>query len=311
MSGRERVDVNVGEEAENGIRVDRYLSEQMDLFSRSQIRLRNVSVSVNGRDAKLSRRVHPGDVLEVSFEEPEESRLQPENIDLEILFENEQVVVINKRAGVVVHPGAGNWNGTVVQGLLYRFQEMGKAFEGDRVRPGIVHRLDKDTSGVLIAAKDPRAQEFLAGQFRKKRAEKTYLAIVKGCPRHGQGVIQGLLRRDPHNRKRFELTDTDGRRSETAYRMVKCFGTHALVVLHPSTGRTHQIRVHMQSAGCPILGDPLYGRKDQLFPDAGLMLHAYKLRIVLPGEEVPTTFSAPIPRRVTETLALLHHLQKR
>ena len=196
---------------------------------------------------------------------------------------------------MVVHPAAGNETGTLVQALLYHCESLGDAYQ-DEVRPGIVHRLDKDTSGVLIAAKHPQAQEFLARQFRKRSVSKKYYAVVKGALRAPAGQIEANIRRNPRHRKQFSTTETGGKAAVTRYRLVHRFGTaYSFVALEPHTGRTHQLRVHLQSIGSPILGDSVYSRVDAQFPEAPMMLHAYALSIIVPGSDTPRTFRAPLP----------------
>jgi len=278
------------------MRVDRYIADEWQLLSRSQFKQREVSVRVNGKEVKLSRKVVPGDLLEVEFSEPVQPDIRPEELALEVIYENADVLVLNKPQGVVVHPAAGNYSGTLVQGLMFRYQGFAEEFD-EEIRPGIVHRLDKDTSGVIITAKNPEAQEFLSAQFRDKTARKEYLAVVKGEIFPLEGRIKNYLIRDPGNRKRFTWNnEKQGRHSCTDFRVLKNFGEAALVALRPMTGRTHQLRVHMLSLGHPILGDPVYSRKDSR-RDVTLMLHALKLEILLPGEENPRVFHAPLPER--------------
>ncbi|HUX11831.1 MAG TPA: RNA pseudouridine synthase, partial [Spirochaetia bacterium] len=169
-------------------------------------------------------------------------------------------------------------------------------------RPGIVHRLDKDTSGVIIAAKNPESLEYLALQFRRRTAKKIYLAVVKGRPRSRRGIVEGNIRRDPAHRKRFVLSESQGKPSRSSYRVVRELGDYTLVELRPVTGRTHQLRVHMQHIGNPVLGDPIYGRKDPTYPDLPLMLHAYRLLITTP-DGVSRTFKAPLPERFRNFLS--------
>jgi 23S rRNA pseudouridine1911/1915/1917 synthase len=174
-------------------------------------------------------------------------------------------------------------------------------------RPGIVHRLDKDTSGVIIAAFDEEAHEFLASQFKSRKVKKTYIAIVCGTPKEAKGKIETKLARDPKERKRFAVCTGKGKASLTYYRVIKTWQSHSLVLLRPKTGRTHQLRVHMKYLGCPILGDPIYGaaKQGKLFPGATLMLHAKKLEITLPGKRERQTFIAPLPERFKEIIELL------
>ncbi len=289
-----RASLTVSGEEEVGIRVDRYLSEVAGLFTRSQIKRRLREIRVNGTPAKLSHRLAAGDSLEVLYEDGETPSVSAEEMSLDILFEDDSVIVVNKPGGVVVHPGAGNWSGTLVQGLAFHIGRLREELGSANLRPGIVHRLDKDTSGVIIVAKNPESQEYLARQFRRKSTETSYLAVVKGRLFPTASTIESCIRRDPDHRKRFESTPDSGKPSITEYRVLRQWERHALVALKPRTGRTHQLRVHMTSIGHPILGDPIYGRPDADFPKAPLMLHAHRLAISLPsGERI--TFRAPLP----------------
>ncbi len=286
----------------NSMRVDRYVADELGLLSRSQFKQREVTLRVNGKDVKLSRKVVEGDLLEIGYLQPVEPDILPDEIPLDILFENEHVLVINKPQGVVVHPAAGHYTGTLVQGLMFRYQGYEEEFQGDKIRPGIVHRLDKDTSGVIITAKNPEAQEFLSAQFRDKTAQKRYLAVAKGNLYPLDGRIRNHLIRDPGNRKRFIWnTEKQGKHSCTDYRVLRNYDDYLFISLKPKTGRTHQLRVHMLSLGHPILGDPVYSRKDPRH-DVSLMLHALTLKILLPGETEQRTFHAPLPDRFRSLL---------
>jgi 23S rRNA pseudouridine1911/1915/1917 synthase len=292
------------------MRIDRYIAERLGLFSRSQARSRVVRLLVNGRDAKPARRLKVEDELEIHYDEPAPLSLVPQEMPLDILYEDPNVIVLNKPQGLVVHPGAGHFSGTLVHGLLHHIDSLRERFPGEPLRPGIVHRLDKDTSGVIVAAKHPDAQEFLARQFREHRVSKRYVAVVRGVPQPPRGKIRTFLHRDPRHRQRFTWTPAEGREGRgrrtpgrvavTFYRVLRTFGDSALLSLRPQTGRTHQLRVHMLSIGCPILGDPLYGRRGAAGPP--LMLHAYRLAITLPGEDRPRIFRAPLPQRFTRYL---------
>jgi 23S rRNA pseudouridine1911/1915/1917 synthase len=278
------------------MRVDRFLAEELELFARSQIAHRDVVVRVATMPIKLSRRLQAGERLEIEYSEPVAASIEPEEIALDIIFENADVVVIDKPAGMVVHPGAGNWTGTLVQGLMYHIRSLSERF-ADHARPGIVHRLDKDTSGVIIAAKHPDALAELAAQFKAHTTEKHYLAVVKGQLRRSVGTVSTGIGRDPKNRKRFTAVEQGGKPAVTDYRVLRHYDGYSFVSLRPKTGRTHQLRVHMAHLGCPIVGDPVYSRTDRRFPDVTLALHAYQLTIRLPGEHDPRTFTARLPQR--------------
>ncbi|MFW5744880.1 MAG: RluA family pseudouridine synthase [Spirochaetota bacterium] len=303
MSSRETVSARVPDEAA-GTRVDRYIADALDLFPRSQIAHRDVVVRVGGRVCKLSHRLRAGELVEVEFSPPADAAIDAEPVPLDIIFENDDVVVVNKPAGMVVHPAAGNRHGTLAQGLMHHVRTLASAFD-DTARPGIVHRLDKDTSGVLIAAKHPQALAELAAQFKQHTTEKRYLAIVKGTLPRSHGTVDAAIGRDPHNRKRFAVVEHGGKEAVTRYRVLRHYDRYSFVSLSPQTGRTHQLRVHMASLGCPIVGDPVYSRTDARFPDLGLALHAYRLRITLPGELEARWFTARLPDRFRQALRVV------
>jgi 23S rRNA pseudouridine1911/1915/1917 synthase len=307
------------------IRLDRYAAEYLRLLSRSQIKSRFLEARVNGKGVKLSAPVKAGDTLELSWLPQAPVYLEAEKIDLEILHEDRRCVVINKAQGMVVHPGAGNPSGTLANALLWRRTALyGGALDQPGLRNGIVHRLDKDTSGVIIAAYDDDALKILSAQFKARTVKKRYAALVQGRPRLNRGKIHTRLVRDPRNRKRFTTLPAEpanappaaysgagtapspaGKSALTCYRVLKSWGDYSLLVLLPRTGRTHQIRVHLKHLGHPVLGDPIYGVRDPSFPGASLMLHAYSLDIVLPGEEKLSRFTAPLPERFKRIIRTL------
>ncbi len=298
---------------ENGLRADKYLADHLNIFSRSQIKNRNVRIILNNKEIKLSKILNSGDVITVEYNNPESLELNPEKMDLDIIYEDKNSIVINKPQGMVVHPGAGNYTGTLVHGLLYHCNEMTDSFSDDDFRPGIVHRLDKDTSGVIISAKNPDTLEFLASQFRNKTTQKFYLAVVKGVPVKTEGIIETNIARDLNNRKKFTVSAERGKKAVSRYKIIESWGTLSLVLLGLETGRTHQLRVHMLHLGNSILGDPVYGRKSGLFPDISLMLHAYQLSINLPpasGNGEIRKFKAPLPERFLEIIKKLSKYPK-
>jgi 23S rRNA pseudouridine1911/1915/1917 synthase len=284
-----------------GMRLDVFLAERLGLFSRSQARARVLELLVNGVPARLGRKLQLGDRVNVAYSDPPDSRLIAQDIALDVLFENEEVIVLDKPQGMVVHPGSGNHSGTLVNALLHHCAGLVEGFAAGTPRPGIVHRLDKDTSGVIIVAKNAAAHEFLARQFQERRVRKRYIAMVAGRLPAPEGTIDTRIARDPRDRKKFTCVATGGRQAVTRYRLLKVFpvetASYGYVLLVPKTGRTHQLRVHMKHLGAPVLGDPLYSRGDARFPEATLMLHARSLSLVIPGEQAPRTFSAPIPAR--------------
>jgi 23S rRNA pseudouridine1911/1915/1917 synthase len=273
-------------------RVDQFISDEIGLISRNQLKQRVKDLKINDRAAKLSRKVAPGDRIRLELETPPRIDLVPEEIPLNILYENERVIVVNKPQGLVVHPAPGNYTGTLVHGLLY-YREI-EADEED-FRPGIVHRLDKDTSGVLITAKDQEAHESLSRQFQEKTTRKVYFAICRGSMETTEGKVEDRLGRSDRNRQLFTAVSRGGKPALTRYRVLRRWKNASFVALFPATGRTHQLRVHMRSIGHPILGDPLYGAGEK--DGCSLMLHAFSLKIVLPGAAGVSCFRAPLPER--------------
>ncbi|NBC29629.1 MAG: RluA family pseudouridine synthase [Spirochaetes bacterium] len=300
-NGTKRVqyrELRVEEESCVGMRVDRYVADELGLATRSQLKAREAEIQINGKAVKLSKTISLGDLITVRLPAPEPISLEPEDLHLDILYEDARMIAVNKPAGLVVHPGNGHPTHTLVQGILHHVDQLDERFPGEAVRPGIVHRLDKDTSGVIIVAKDPDAHEVLSQQFRERTTDKLYFAVVHGQLPAKRGEVEGSIVRDPRNRKRFTLLDEAeeaGKRSYTSYRALRRWGRYAFVALSPRTGRTHQLRVHMRYLNAPILGDPIYARRDHLYPDARLMLHAYRLRIRPPDSPESITLRAPLP----------------
>lgn len=293
------------------VRLDVYVSETLKLLSRSQLKTRLISATVNGRPAKPSRTLREGDRLALSWNAETPPGLEPEVIPLKVVYEDDRVIVVDKAQGMVTHPAHGNWRGTLANALAGRSSARrvdpgaGESEARPPDRAGIVHRLDKDTSGLLIAAKDAEAQEFLSAQFRDRRVLKEYLALCSRPLPAPSGRVEGRMGRDPRDRKRFCPVEEGGKTAVTDWKVLERYGPYSLVALRPRTGRTHQLRVHMKALGCPILGDPLYGRRDPRFPDATLMLHARRLRILLPGRAEPSTFTSEVPERFLRVLAAL------
>lgn len=284
-------------------RIDKVLNDRLADFSRSQIQqwIKEQHVSIDGKVVKANYKVSAGDKVLIEIPEPEELDLVPENLDLEIVYEDDDVVIVNKPQGMVVHPSAGHPNGTLVNGLLYQIKNLSTI--NDVVRPGIVHRIDKDTSGLLMVAKNDRAHEALAKQLKDKTSLRKYVALVHGEIPHEKGRIEAPIGRSKVNRK-MQAVIEDGKPAVTHFEVLKRFEGFTLIELQLETGRTHQIRVHMQYIGYPVAGDPLYGPKKTLKGN-GQFLHAKLL-----GFEHPTTgemmvFEAPLPEIFKKTLKQL------
>ncbi|MCL2441434.1 MAG: RluA family pseudouridine synthase [Treponema sp.] len=289
-----------------GFRLDRFISEKLNLFSRSQIKVRNLKAKINGKDIKLSRIVKKGDLIELNWIETQPAGIIPQDIPLEIIYEDKNCIVINKEQGMVVHPGAGNRQNTLANALYFKIlNKSGEITESER--PGIVHRLDKDTSGIIIAAFNDEAHVFLADQFKARKTIKTYISIVQGAPKEKKGRIETFITRDQRDRKRFTVSP-GGRTALTFYKVIKSWKNYSLVLLRPRTGRTHQLRVHMRHIGCPVLGDPIYGKTDKMFTDASLMLHSKKLAIIIPGGTEQRVFSSEMPLRFLNVIEKLNRI---
>ena len=248
-------------------------------------------IRINDEVVKPSQKIKPGDRITMDVPKPEPLEIKGEAIPLDILFEDEQLLVLNKPAGIVVHPAPGNWTGTLVNALLHHFHTSGGTVStiGGKERPGLVHRLDKETSGVMVIAKTDQAHRHLAAQFRCHTITRVYEALVWGIPKKGHGIIELAIGRDSKERKKFSSRTSSPRESVTEYRVERRFAKVAShVTLYPRTGRTHQLRVHLHSLGHPILGDPTYGgRKVCRLEDIEIprvMLHAMTL-----GFQHPTT----------------------
>jgi len=277
-------------------RIDRYIAEIIGACTRSQLKTRLLHLTVNRKPAKLGQLVKSGDVLSYELAAPEELSLVPEAMELDILYEDDDVIVINKPTGLVVHPAAGNHTGTLVHGILYHTKELAEADFDDAARPGIVHRLDKETSGVMIVAKDERCHAYLAAQFAARSTDKRYLALAWGAVPSNPFSVKGCIRRDPRQRQRFAWHESEGKAAHTDFSIRAHNGKFQLLEAHLHTGRTHQIRVHLNHAHVPIIGDTVYGVFPKGVTAARCMLHAWKLSIKLPSDQEMHHFTAVPPQ---------------
>ncbi len=283
--------------AEGEGRIDAVAAREQDI-PRSVFSSDSVSIAINGRPAKKSTKVKAGDSIAIEYDEEVFPSLEAEDIPLDTVYEDDDILVIDKAQGIAVHPGAGLHSGTVANALLSRYGEDFSTSEDDS-RPGIVHRLDKDTSGLMVIAKNLEAHRRLQSEFQRHRTVKCYYAIAKGFFTSSEGEIGTNIERDPRSRKRFRATDNPdrGKDARTSYRVLAQMDGYALLLVRIHTGRTHQIRVHLQSIGHPLLGDPIYSRPDAAFPDATLMLHACRLEIRHPSTGEMMVFSTELPDR--------------
>ncbi|NUM48385.1 MAG: RluA family pseudouridine synthase [Anaerolineales bacterium] len=296
-------------------RLDKYLVVCLPDYSRSRLQtlIKEGLVLVNHLPpTKTGQMLEGGEQIDIEIPPTQPSYLQPETIPLTIIFENDDLLVINKSAGMVVHPAAGHHSGTLVNAALAHAPEM-EGIGGEH-RPGVVHRLDKDTSGLILMAKNDQAHRYLQDQFRKRATRKVYLALVDGHPPTPSGRVEAPIGRDSTNRKRMAIVpEHKGRLATTEYHTLESFPApspslgagHTLLEAYPITGRTHQIRLHLTFLQCPIVGDTLYGRRTPSLPLSRQFLHAARLTITLPGEKSPRTFEAPLPDDLSYILKLL------
>lgn len=284
--------INITVDKEVG-RIDKVLSEELSDYSRSQLQqlVKDQQVRVNGELIKANYKVKQNDQIEITIPEPEELAIEAEKLPLTIVFEDEDVVVVNKPQGMVVHPSAGHPNGTLVNALLYHVKDLSSI--NGVIRPGIVHRIDKDTSGLLMVAKNDRAHESLAAQLKDKTSLRKYVALVHGEISHDKGVIDAPIGRSKSDRKKQDVRE-GGKEAVTHFEVLERFSGYTLVQLQLETGRTHQIRVHMKYIGYPVAGDPLYGPKNT-FAGPGQFLHAELLGFKHPKTGEMMVFEAPLP----------------
>jgi 23S rRNA pseudouridine1911/1915/1917 synthase len=279
------------------------LAEKLANYSRSQIQLwlKEACVKIDGVVVKANYKVQKGDRITIQIPEPETLDLIAENLPLEIVYEDADVAVINKPQGMVVHPSAGHPNGTLVNALIYHLNSLSSI--NGVIRPGIVHRIDKDTSGLLMVAKNDQAHEDLAKQLKDKTSLRKYVALVHGVIPHDKGVIRAPIGRSTVDRKMQAVVD-NGKDAVTHFQVLERYDEYTLVELQLETGRTHQIRVHMQYIGYPLVGDPVYGLK-RTIKGNGQFLHAKLLGFTHPSTGEKMVFEAPLPEIFKKTLAKL------
>jgi 23S rRNA pseudouridine1911/1915/1917 synthase len=297
-------------EAGEGGRLDRFVAARLADLSRTAVQrlIDGGFITLNGAVCKASDRVGPGDAIVVRIPPPAPAELIAEDIPLAIVYEDADVVVIDKPAGLVVHPAAGHDRGTLVNALLSHAPDLPGI--GGEVRPGIVHRLDKDTSGLIVVAKNDRAMQFLQAQFKARTIRKMYLALVEGTVEPRAGIVDAPIGRSTTDRKKMAVT-REGRSAQTRYRVRQAYRQPdlSLVEAYPETGRTHQIRVHFAWLKHPLVGDELYGRQKPIVPIERHFLHAAALTLALPGGET-RTFTAKLPDDLQRVLDRLTAAEK-
>jgi len=295
------------------IRVDKYLSDQLPDISRSRIKrlIEAGNVTLNGElVTKAGTKAKTGDSISMLVVEEDDDGLIPESMPIDILYENDDVIVVNKAAGIVVHPGAGHPSGTLINALLSYYPLIRNVGESDR--PGVVHRLDMDTSGVVIFAKNGKTYQWLVRQFKSRGTRKTYLALVDGHPPTPAGRIEAPIIRDPKLRTRMAVgLRGQGKPAVSEYFQLEEFNKHSYLEVHPLTGRTHQIRVHLSYIDVPVVGDMVYGHRHPSIDLDRFFLHAKTLSIKLPGDRAPHVFEAALPEELQAVLIELREKERK
>ena len=282
------------------VRLDQFLTEKLDI-SRSKVQrlIEEEKVMVNGSSTSSNYKVHLNDEIEVLSDLDFSMNIEKEDIPIDILYEDEYLLVVNKESGMVVHPAAGNFSHTLVNALLYKFDMTGM----DKTRPGIVHRIDKDTSGVMVVAKDEKTLELLSEMIKNKEVERIYVALVDGIIMHETGDIDAPIGRDPNNRQKMMVTDVNSKDAFTHFRVLKRYkeANKTLIECKLKTGRTHQIRVHLSYIGYPIYNDPVYG-KSKKTTNFGQFLHSKTIHFIHPITKKEIECEAPLPKEFQDYL---------
>lgn len=283
-----------------GQRIDKFLVENTE-YTRSKIQkmIETDNVLVNNKSIKSSYTLKENDVIEVKDYE-EVTDILPENIPLDIYYEDDDLIVVNKPSGMVVHPAPGNYTGTLVNALMYHTNNLSTV--NTNIRPGIVHRIDADTSGLLLVAKNDKAHNILAEAIQKKEVVREYIALVEGIIKEDSATIDAPIGRDIHNRKKMCVTGDNSKEAVTHIRVLDRFTDSTLIRCKLETGRTHQIRVHLSYIDHPVVNDPVYGRRKLIDPKFGQMLHAEKLGFVHPTTKEYMEFTSPVPEEFTKIL---------
>ena len=291
-------------EETSDIRIDQYLTEKLD-YSRSKIEklIKNKDILVNGKDIKKSYLLKEDDVITINENVEDEIKIEPKKMDLDIVYEDDDLLVVNKANGVVVHPAPGNYSHTLVNGLMYHSKL--SSINGE-FRPGIVHRIDAYTTGLLMVAKNDRAHMILAKQLEEKTIYRKYIALVWGVINTDTGTIDAPIGRDLKDRKKMAVTDVNAKEAITHFKVIERYSNATLIELKLETGRTHQIRVHMSYIGYPIVNDPVYGRR-KIIDETGQCLHAASLGFVHPTTNEYMQFESPLPDCFTNILDTFKH----
>ena len=283
---------------EESIRIDKYLNDNTE-FTRSKIQklIENNNILVNDKKIKNSYKVSNDDVITI-VDEDEEIKIEGEDIPVDIVYEDDDVIIVNKKSGMVVHPAPGNYSHTLVNALIYKSKNL-SSINGE-FRPGIVHRIDKDTSGLLIIAKNDKAHAILADELKEKKIKRKYIALVDGVINHDTGSIDAPIGRDASDRKKMTVTNINSKPAVTHFTVIERYKRASLIECILETGRTHQIRVHMKYIGHPVINDPVYNK--QLYGDFGQMLHAKEIEFIHPTTKKLMSFSCDVPKEFNEIL---------
>ncbi|WMM26765.1 RluA family pseudouridine synthase [Tissierella sp. MB52-C2] len=302
------VEIYVNEDDDE--RLDAYLAEELDEVSRSYIQklIKEKLVSVNEKHMKPSYLVKEGDLIKVNLPQPKKLEIISENIPIDIVYEDEDIVIVNKPQDMVVHPAPGNYRGTLVNALLYHIDNLSSI--NGIIRPGIVHRLDKDTSGILIVAKNDIAHRVLSEELKKRNIKRTYITLVHGIWSHDEGTINAPIGRHANDRKKMTVTQKNSKEAITHYKVLDRYDNYTLLEVNLETGRTHQIRVHMAYINHPVVGDPVYSKGKNEFGLQKQMLHAYKLGFTHPNTKEYMEFQIDLPQYFKEIVNSLDNKRK-
>lgn len=298
------IEICVTDEDKQGERVDSFITEYMSEYgniSRSYIQkmIKEELITLKGKKVKANDKVKAGNIYRVEYKEAEEIDAVPENIPIDIVYEDSDIIVINKKRGMVVHPAAGNYNGTLVNALLYHCKDLSDI--GGMIRPGIVHRLDKDTTGLMVVAKNNDTHLFLTQEIKERKVTRMYTALVEGVIQENNGLIDAPIGRHKVDRKKMAVDVKNGKFARTHYSVLQRYSSFTLAECRLETGRTHQIRVHLAYIGYPVVGDPVYGIRNNRGME-GQALHAHKLILTHPRTKEVMTFTSELPKDFKELL---------
>lgn len=295
---------------EDGVRLDKYISKIDTEMSRVMIQklIENNKVFVNSKIEKASYKVKFNDKIEMEIEEPREAKLKPEKLPLNVIYEDSDIIIINKEKGMVVHPGNGNPDGTLANAIMERCKDSLSGIGGE-IRPGIVHRIDKDTSGIIIVAKNDKSHIDISNQIKEHKTTKTYIALVRGIVKENEASIDMPIGRSKKDRKKMAV-DKDGKKAVTHFKVLKRYSDCTLLEIVIETGRTHQIRVHLSEIGYPIIGDYTYSNGKNRLNVEGQMLHAYKIKFIHPTTKKEVEFVADLPKYFKEIIDELESGEK-